>query len=276
MSDTEILNNDESVNESADMEEHIETSGDAENETSSDADVIDTESNDEQATDDAANEPSEEVRLAAQKLAGSAIAKERAKLKAKYEAQLKAQQNYANQPLVAAPEGTIFDEVTGEYTDINSVAGQMALREQKAKANKEREKQATFQAQRQEEQAVLIDKVNEGFDKFDNYDQSLQTFLNLGTEAMAEALKGSDHPDAIIDYLAQKQGELKRIASLPLGRQLREIVLLENLVTTKRNLVTKAKAAPTTVKNNRTLAVSPEHMSAAQLDEYYHKKYNTR
>lgn len=276
MSDTEILNNDESVNESAYMEEHLDTSGEVENETSSDADVIDTESNDEQATDDAVDEPSEEVRLAAQKLAGPAIAKERAKIKAKYEAQLKAQQNYANQPLVAAPEGTIFDEVTGEYTDINSVAGQMALREQKAKANKEREKQATLQAQRQEEQAIAMEKVNEGYDKFDNFAQSIQTFVSLGTDAMAEGIYASDHPDAIINYLANKQGELKRIASLPPAKQMREIILLENLVTTKRNLVTKAKAAPATVKNNRTLAVSPEHMSAAQLDEYYHKKYNTR
>lgn len=274
MSDEQVLDNEMQTETENGVDEPVETSGEVVNDEAENTGDTE-ESIDEESTEESQDEP-----VITQKQLGALLAKERlkerAKEKARYEAQMSQQIHSGNAPLMQAPPGTIYDAETEEYVAVDTPEGAAALRAQKIAAVKAAKEEARRAAEKQAEYADAREKINEGFDKFDNFYNSFQTFQNLGTDAMAEGLLGVDDPAAIINYLATKQGELKRISSLPRRFQAKEVHKIEDLLQPKKRLVTQAKPLPTATKPAMPKGTSVGNLSDKDSDDYWYKYYNTR
>ena len=192
---------------------------------------------------------------------GKAMKAERAKINARFEAdyqqrlqQMQMQMQQMPQTQGEANNNAIYDPDTGEYVDINSPVGQVLARNMKAA-------QIRTQRVKAVENQSLQDKLQEGHIRYENYQGSLDTFIQFGTDVMAETLKGCDDPTAVVQFLADHPEELKRIAQLPPARQAREVFSVESRIKPAKRLVSNAPAPINTANETRNTSAQYESLS---------------
>lgn len=219
--------------------------------------------------------PKNELTPEAQERLGKAIKAERERLRAQYARTLDAErqriaaelQHSGTQP-TQTNQSQVFDPETGEYVDTSSAIGQILSRKQKIL-----QRQAEMRAQ--SEYAQLSTKAQEGYDRFiETYADAHEKFVQLGTDWMAEALKGAEDPSAVINHLGTHPEEIKRIAQLPPARQAREIILIDTRLNPPKKLVSNAKQPVSHVNESRNPAVGIENQSYEQREAYYRKRFN--
>lgn len=234
------------------------------------------------------NQEAEEGELPAEakKQVGKAIAQERKKLQRRFQQELQQiEQRYQQQVQQGAytqyqqpPEGQIYDAVTGEYVDVDSVQGQLALREQKAQQRKQHDQQQQKHREKQSRLQSLAERLQDGFETYEEegYTEALQTFQQNATEDMADALVALDNPAAVVNYLRDKKGEFQRIARLDLPRQIRAMVEIEGRISPKKKLITNAPEPISHAKESRNVAASPFNQTLDQRSSYWNERINNR
>ncbi len=205
-----------------------------------------------------------------QKYVGKLLSEQRKRLKAEVLPKIEP---------VAAPQvesGMIYDSEIDQVVPIDSYAGQQAEYRRLAEAKKARDAQGSLAARHKAEEAELTEKLKDGYDKFDNYRESLEIFSAHATPETCDALFVAKHPDAVIAYLADKKGEIQRIGRLSRGEQAREIYRIEDTLSPRKKMVSTAPAPMTKTKSGAGAKVSNDEMTMAQLKDFYEKKYNPR
>lgn len=256
----------------ADEKPKQEEKATVEADVSEDSAALNTEPESE---DDDALPPELEKKV--QKKIGSILSAERKKLKEKYERQRYQQPAVNNANYNAqAPEGHIFDENIGQYVPIESLAGQLALyREQERQYKLQTHQQQAYLAKQQERERIR-EAIEEGYDKYDDFDTALETFRRNGTDDMADALGAVDNPADVVHYFADKKNELLRISRLTPTQQAREIFRIEERLKPKRKLVTQAVEPVSKTQQTSTgkrAATTDDNWSPEQIDEYWRKKF---
>jgi hypothetical protein len=137
---------------------------------------------------------------------------------------------------------------TGEIVAKDSVEGKAALMlTQAANLAEQAEKQQKINKAQQE----LKQKLEKGYDKFDDYEEVV---TNAGiTQSMLEAAYLSEKTDELLYNLAKyKPAEIERISKLTPERQFREMVLLETQMkqSTKKKIVKKVPEPPSKIKGS--------------------------
>lgn len=249
-----------------------------EDEPSTDVEEPSTESEgeEEKANPEESPKQKEDEALAPeiQEKIGKAISAERKKIRREFEEKL-AQQTQVSETQQRArqeqPANTIWDPEVGEYVSLDSPIGQTVLRNYKI-AEKRREVSAHAEANE------LRTAIEEGYSRFDHekYDQARETFIKLGSDVMAEALKGADDAAAVLNYLGAKPSEIKRISQLPPAKQMREIHRVDELLSPRKKMVTNAKPPMKPVNSNKNYAVTPENQGYQAREDYWRKVNNPR
>lgn len=205
---------------------------------------------------------------------GKAISEERKKIRREYEEKLAQQSQFAETQQRARqeqPANSIWDPEVGEYVSLDSPIGQTVLRNYKI-AEKRREVSAHAEANE------LRNAIEEGYSRFDHekYDNARETFIKLGSDSMAEALKGADDAAAVLNYLGAKPSEIKRISQLPPAKQMREIHRIDELLSPRKKMVTNAKPPMKPVNSNKNYAVAAEDQGYQSREDYWRKINNPR
>lgn len=266
-----MTDNVEFDNENADnLNETFEESVDAGTNTDESADSGDATEN---AEVDGAGAP-EEVHFTAeqQRYLGKLLSQERAKERKRAQAQ---SVGATNAP-TAAPAGTIYDPLTEEYLDINSVEGQLAARELKIQMAQTRKTEQQLARAKELEQQELQEKLLNGHTKFDNYQQKLELVAQYATQPIVDALAGMDEPDRVVAFLGEKKGEIQRIAQMTPAHAARELFRLEETLAPRKKLVSGAPAPIQKPKNiGGSATTRHEDMNLEQRKAYYENLYNS-
>lgn len=146
------------------------------------------------------------------------------------------------------PNTQVQNPFTGQIVARESVEGQVALQlTQAANLAEQAEKQQKINKAQQE----LKQKLEKGYDKFDDYEDVVK---NAGvTQTMLEAAYLSENTDELLYNLAKyKPEEIERISKLSPERQFREMVLIESQMkqSTKKKVVKKIPEPPSKIKGS--------------------------
>lgn len=243
---------------------------------------VTTDAAENQHVEDNASENSDDgfIKIEQKKL-GQMLSQTRKEAYAKAEAKLRAEMNRPQQ-MSQPVDGMIFDPQTGEQYPLDSAVGQQVYREQRIAERKQQAEIERAQAAYQAELEEVNNKILTGHGRFDNYQACLNSVAqSLGSKesisSFEEVLTVADDPAAIINFLADKKGEVHRIMQLPPSKQKREIFRLEAMISPPKKLVTQAVPPVSKIKTaNANTGVRPTEMSPSQINEFWEKRTNHR
>jgi len=146
--------------------------------------------------------------------------------------------------------GAIQDPMTGQWVAVDSVEGVVIRREQQRELLNNQSKANDNQAKQTKVIEAFQDKVQNGYLKYNNFDQCYDVVDKGASHEMAMAMTGTSNPASIINYLGKNPVELSRIRALSPIEQQKEIYRLEDKLLPKQKLVSKASSptgTPTSV-----------------------------
>lgn len=155
----------------------------------------------------------------------------------------------------------VADPFTGAVYDKDSVNGQVILKLQEMAQYQEH---AEVSQKQQQELMQLKNKVTQGVEKYDDYEDVLMS--SPITEAMVKAAALSDNTADLLYNLAKKRpADAERISKLSPELQFREMVLMEKeLLSTPKAVVRNTAPPPSKVAGSGKIETSLENMSFDQ------------
>lgn len=141
--------------------------------------------------------------------------------------------------------------------------------EERAKVSREQGEQAQDHAHRSEYAAKVQERLAAGDDKYEDFREVITAPGVRFTEAMVDALLATDIPEVVAYTIASNPAESRRIASLPLAKQVLEITSLADKLS-KPSQTTKA---PEPIKPNASAgSVAKALEETTDIDEWMKKR----
>ena len=262
---------DEAETESnSEAENNLETDNDESSESSTEEETVDNSESDGGESDEVQDPDGQlpewtKKRLQRERRKRERVENELATLKAQSSQLVNAIQQQAKGQNGAQFDANIHvaDPVTGEVFFRDSVEGQVIETLQKREKLKE---QREAQQRAQSEAAQLKAKFEKGYDKYDDYQELIESMPF--SKEMLDAVAISDNPDDFVYSLGKDRfADVERISKLPPKQQYKEMVKLElEFEQSKgKKIVKQAPKPPATVKGDSHIEKDPDKMSYEEL-----------